>query len=118
MIRERASNPKVSFGDLIQTDATLFLRSFLEPQGDRAGFWWPRLLVYAEHTSTFELFVRAEEASFFQRLCPVLGVESADELRANWNTVIAETNVPPIGQWMTGPGRYAELFNMDRLASA
>ena len=80
-LRNRSEDSPFSFVDVMQADLVLALRS----RGDEYfGSWWPNTLAYAERrTAPFELFARAKSADFFERLKPVLGVGSADELRAH-----------------------------------
>lgn len=64
--------------DLLQTDLFLYLRSeFLK------GRWYPTTYMFTANVhKPFEIFARATSANFFERIRPLLGVESLQEFKA------------------------------------
>lgn len=76
-----ANNKKLNLLDLMQTDFILFIRSdiLLESKWFR---WQPRTGIYiASREPKFELFLRSESKTFFEKFKICLGVESAEELK-------------------------------------
>lgn len=68
-----------SFADLLQADFVLFLRSTL---GNHYDLWYPITLIYLnDRHYPFEIFARGESKAYLERLRPVLGASSLDELK-------------------------------------
>src|SRR6185312_2742748 len=70
-------HPPVTFGQLIEADFLLMLRSVL--LDEKPGEWYPRTLVYASNHGPFTTLIRAQSRSYFDRLRVVFGVENRDE---------------------------------------
>lgn len=74
----RADSSGVPFDAVMQADLVLALRA----AGSDLGYWWPSTLVYkARRHGTFDVFARSVSREHFERLKPMLGVSSADEIR-------------------------------------
>ncbi|OZC01460.1 SEFIR domain-containing protein [Rubricoccus marinus] len=77
-IHGRADSTGVPFDAVMQADLVLALRA----EESDFGYWWPSTLVYKERRpGPFDVFARSASAEHFERLMPVLGVSSAEELR-------------------------------------
>ena len=77
MLKERSGSSGMSFEDLMQVDFIFFLRAELAGFGD----WWPETLVYLSHWHrTFEIFERSRSNRYFERIQPILGNASKDDL--------------------------------------
>lgn len=79
LIAERATHPKVSFGDLFQADFLLWLRPhFPEPGACRR--WYPKCLAYARDRGTLEVFAKATSKTGFDAVRHLLKVKSLRDL--------------------------------------
>lgn len=83
LIKERASDiPGINFKDIMQADFLLFLRDSLDKfnQGETSkdwDRWFPLTLVYAEYRGRpFEIFARAQQKEYFDKLIRMLGVQN------------------------------------------
>jgi hypothetical protein len=83
LLKERASNPDISFDDLVETDFILFLRGVLNSQGETWGhdYWQPRTAPHAEYRGMFPLFAKASAGRVFEQLRILLGVKSKDDMQ-------------------------------------
>jgi TIR domain len=70
----------LKFADVMAADFVLFLRAAAVEQ-DR---WYPETLLYTlfRFHRPFELFARSESRAYFQRLSPVIGIRSKEEMEA------------------------------------
>lgn len=102
-----------SFEEIMQADLIAFVRSFT-PAARRASNWYPETLVYAARTfASFPVFARAESKEYFERLAPVLGVTSPDDLK-----VIAASIANSTKSWFGPFGLSIQnLTNTQHLAS-
>jgi len=82
MMKERCTDSGISFNLIMQADFLLYLVDALQSlKEDRRQKWWPETLVFKSfHGGTFEIFLRSESSEYFNRLAPVLGVESKSDL--------------------------------------
>jgi SEFIR domain-containing protein len=71
----------LKFTDVMAADFVLFLRAAALEPNDR---WYPETLLYTvfRFHHPFEIFARAESRAFFQRLSPVIGIGSRQEMEA------------------------------------
>ncbi len=75
-LRERCKGLGLSFGEIIQADFILFLRSC-----KNRSFWWPRTLLFTWRASApFEIFARSKSSAYFSRVKTLLGIDSKDDL--------------------------------------
>lgn len=80
MLRDGAGSSGTDFLSLMQTDFILFLRAGLSDLGvdDR---WFPDTLLYLGYRSrAFEIFERSRSKKYFDRIRPVLGNASKEDL--------------------------------------
>ncbi len=88
LIEQRCKKTGVKFEHLMQADFILYIRSVHDILSEvdptlYAKYWWPYTLLYAERMrGPFEVFVRARSKAYFDRLTPLLGPASRDDLIA------------------------------------
>lgn len=104
---------ELKFTDLMTADFVLFLRSAVLEVDYRA--WYPETLLYAtfRFRGPFEIFARSESRAYFQRISPVIGIQSKEEL----NALIATYSIDgKAGRWL--PYWNYETLDIGRLANA
>lgn len=80
MLHDRSSASGIEFSNLMQVDFILFLRGELTDLGDYQN-WFPETLVYLGYGHrTFEIFERSRSSRFFERIRPLLGNATKDDL--------------------------------------
>ena len=82
LLRQRATNATVSFGDIMQADFVLYLRDAIEAaKTNRFPQWFPDTLLYMRHGGrTFQIFARAASKVYFNQLLPVLNIKKKEDL--------------------------------------
>lgn len=87
ILKERASGIfGITFKDIMQADFVLFIRDVLDTLqfGDKiknSSSWWPTTLVYAGYRSApFEIFARAQQKDYFDKLKRILGIPNKESL--------------------------------------
>jgi hypothetical protein len=124
LIKERANRSDLMLDDVMQYDLVLMLRSELRPGGDEGysayyydGPWFPRSLVYAtmrEHP--FEIFTRAQSATYFDQVKVALGVKNKEQLLKLIEEFDSEERYTP--KWGPLHRIYpATLMNIERIAT-
>jgi hypothetical protein len=87
MLEKRASSSGIAFKYLMQADFVLFMRD--QVTGERK-IWWPETLVYLGYNPRpFEIFVRAESRTYFDKFKHLLGInelKDLDELFTGYQT--------------------------------
>jgi hypothetical protein len=87
----------LKFADLMAADFVLFLRAAaLEPN---LRSWYPETLLYTTFRfgGPFEVFARSESKAYFQRLSPVIGIRSKEEMEALIATFSSDGRT---GRWL------------------
>lgn len=80
MLRDRTSTSGTNFSNLMQVDFILFLRAELLNLGIYES-WWPDTLVFLGHRyRTLEIFERSRSKSYFERIRPILGNATKEDL--------------------------------------
>jgi hypothetical protein len=102
----------LKFVDVMAADFVLFLRSATQETGYKA--WYPETLMYASFRfrGPFEIFARSESKAYFQRLSPVIGLRSKQELEELIATYSTDGRA---GRWL--PHWDYETLDMGRLAN-
>jgi len=113
LLRDRVSDRRYPFEALLEADLVLWLRAATD---ERRNSWYPQTLVYAESMPILPLFTRGNASGFFQRFAPALGVSDITELRDRF-AAIPVSMFPQVGNFWGGRGGYAELLQLDKLAS-
>ncbi len=87
----------LKFSDLMEADFVLFLRAAVLEPDER---WYPETLLYTvfRFHRPFEVFARSESRAYFQRLSPVLGINSKQEMEALIATYSADGRAG--GRWL------------------
>ncbi len=121
ILKERSNVLGITFNQIMQADFLLFIRSsfdnlrYTNNLVDR--IWWPMTMVYAEyHFNPFEVFSRAQEKQFFNRLKVVFeieGKEQIDELVAGFRA--GKLRLPSFGGWADFDP--VSLMNYEKLAT-
>ncbi|MGJ4953003.1 SEFIR domain-containing protein [Bradyrhizobium sp. HKCCYLS20291] len=95
LLRDRVPPQGVNLDDLMQADLVLFLRAAAEEHA-----WWPETLIWASRQySPFELFARATSARYLQRLLPVLGVSTPEDLHNLINSFYSQQGLSRLPKW-------------------
>jgi hypothetical protein len=82
LIMERAKGQSLRQRDLIQADFLMYIRDQLHSH-DGYNSWWPNTLLYAQsQAGPFEVFARSKSTTYFNRLCPALGISSLEDMQA------------------------------------
>lgn len=82
MLEKRSHVSGIPFRSLMQADFVLFLRDSIDAlKTDRRQNWWPDSLVYVErHSRPFEIFARAQSASYFEKIKSLFDIKDKNEL--------------------------------------
>jgi hypothetical protein len=79
ILKKRCSGSGLEFRYLMEADFVLYMRAGIEG-GD--SWWWPKTLVCVDHTaSPFEIFARSRSTSYFEKVKPLLGIATKDQLQ-------------------------------------
>jgi hypothetical protein len=123
IMKEHASGTLgINFNDVMQADFVLYIRDLLDKlnqgENDRdRNSWFPVTLVYAEHRSSpFEVFARAQQGEYFDKLKRILGTQnkaSIDELVVGFRS--GEIKIPSFGGWASFDP--VSLMNYNSLAT-
>jgi hypothetical protein len=113
VLAEHYKAGNLSLHDLMQADFILYLRSV--GISTEWGRWFPVTLVFANRHQPFEVFARAESLKYFEKLSPLLGVTSVDELKATLKGV-NERRELRIGMWPTEVFHLANAENLGKTA--
>ena len=117
ILSERYASHSPSFTAFMQAEFILYLRSAILNKGDYGEVWWPQSLMYsARQYHPFEVFARAESASYFDGMKSLLAVESADVLRSKVSDIQSDQYIIP--RYNYSRLDVARLSNLSLLASA
>lgn len=78
LIKERATNPHISFEQILLADLVILLRCLLDPR--QRSRWYPKTLIYAANHNAFEIFARGESPRGFEKVKVLLGVKDKPDL--------------------------------------
>lgn len=80
LFKERSVGSGFTFDETVQADFILFIRSQLD-NNDVYDRWFPTTLVYAgRHRRAFEVFERSRSTAYFEKMRPMLGNATKDQL--------------------------------------
>lgn len=92
MLKERSAGLPVSFGDLIQADFVLYLRSIISGM----SVWFPETLLYAERSfGQFEIFARAKSKRYLAKVLSAIGASSKDAIDKALAAIESERGLGP-----------------------
>lgn len=117
LLKERCSDSGISFNYLMQADFLLYLNDALQAFNEKRRLqWWPVTLVFkAFHGGSFEMFLRAESKSYFEKIAETLGVKSKLDLEPFIDAVNAgDVKVP---RWDYEEINPSDLMNYEKLCS-
>ncbi|UVL43101.1 TIR domain-containing protein [Pseudomonas sp. B21-040] len=115
LLKERCTDSGLSFNNLMQADFLLYLAESLQGLAEnRRQEWWPESLVFKSfHGGTFEMFLRAESLSYFNRMANLLGISSKSDFTALVEGLKSQAVYVP--KWGFDNINPLELMNYDRL---
>jgi hypothetical protein len=118
LVRERATNGKVSFPDLVQADFLLFIRAYF-PDAGGAWIWYPRLASFLGPDGHLELFAKATSVPGLGALKQLLRIDSLRQLESYLRKMLEDQKFVQTIQydhWLRM--RLKELLNLDALTRA
>ncbi|MEH2521572.1 hypothetical protein V1279_007145 [Bradyrhizobium sp. AZCC 1610] len=96
LLEKRSHGSGLQFESIMAADFVLFLRSAISE--DDYHSWYPETLLYSyEMHGPFEIFARAESATYFKRLSPVVGIANKEELETLLGTFSVDGRA---GRWL------------------
>lgn len=111
MLRDSPPHPSIPFAELVQADFLLGLRGTLEANKQQYHLtWYPRLMAYAQNVETFEIFSRAADREYFNRIKGILGIAEPSVLKDIGPAMHGIEGV-------YGERRFERLVNLENLAS-
>jgi hypothetical protein len=120
ILEKRSHSAGIPFRLIMQADFVLYLRSTVIAAHSKTRQWWPVTLVYATFRmrGPFELFARAQSASYFERIQSMFDVETDDEFRAVMAKLDPSSNAGlTIPRWEFDSIDPAALANLAKLAT-
>ena len=120
-LKERVSGTGLEFRHLAQADFVLYLRSCMDDlkankERQWGGIWWPETLLFVrDYEGAFEIFLRAESATYFDRIKHMLRVENKAELGALFEAYKERRLEVP--RWEHQGFSPAHCMGFDKLAS-
>lgn len=103
LLKERAAEAIVNFKQIMQADLLLYLRSMKSESYP----WFPDTLIYSGYMyNSFEIFARSASTQYFNRVKPLLDIQSKEELEQLIQDIVQRGQVP---RWQF------ESFNLGRL---
>ena len=81
ILNERCAGVSISFDELMQADFVLYLACALHADEHYWHAWFPITLLYAQRSSSFELFIRSEKDEHLKNLLTLLKVENIGPLK-------------------------------------
>ncbi len=116
IIKERSANAVVTFNQLMQADFLLYITdSIYALLENRRNEWWPETLVFKTFPGgSFEIFIRSESSSYFDKIRSILGIKSKTDLAGlikAWGN--GQTHIP---KWDFDCINPTELMNYKNLA--
>lgn len=116
MLKERCMGVPIEFGDLMQADFVLYIRSSIDAINGEESQWWPETLLYApEYMGPSESFARSESGEYFGKLRAVLGVKDKADLGRFFDGVASKKIYTP--HWSHRSLQPSRLMAFDKLAS-
>lgn len=82
LLRDRCETSGLTLRAIMQADFVLYFYDAMRSLKTKSRQdWWPETLIwFEEYSSPFEIFARSESRSYFERICPMLAVESKEEI--------------------------------------
>jgi hypothetical protein len=116
ILSERYASHSPSFMSFMQSEFVLYLRSAILSKGNYADVWWPQSLIFAgRQYHSFEIFARAESATYFDKIKGLLSVSSVERL--NEAVSVLQNDKYIIPKYDYSRLNIARLCNLPLLAS-
>ena len=113
-LHERTSPNGLSFGEFMQAELLIFLKSLL--LNDR--LWFPQSLIYSSEYRRFPFFARAARRGDYRVLASIISTGNADDLRAYCETAFKENKVSRWDIIRFGTSEHLwQLMNLEKLAT-
>lgn len=81
LLNDRCHGVNISFKEVNQADFLCYLKAMNDKSEDY-NFWWPTTLLYSRGRHPFEIFAKASEPDYFQKIKVLLGFESGEKFLA------------------------------------
>ncbi len=115
LLEQRSKTTGIPFQQVMQADFICFLRADLL-HTNRYDNWYPETLIYAtRHYRPFEVFARSISKAYLDRILPLLGVSSLNEVKKKLDEYAADRSSLPRWDHQTfGP---SGLLGFDQLGT-
>ncbi|AEV36802.1 SEFIR domain protein [Pseudovibrio sp. FO-BEG1] len=110
LIKRHADRKDLSFKDVMQADLVVFVSAKFRPD----LWWYPQTLYYAERYRAFDLFIRATQRSYFDKISVMFGTASIDDFK----TRLSETDLLDLNKWHRLSLSFERTLNIEKLASS
>ncbi len=115
LLKDRVEGTGVRFEQLMQADLILYLKSMINKirKNDFSLQWYPDTLLYSTNRDRpFELFARAKNEDYMQKLTKIFEVDSKKDIVKFVDLIIEGNNVPTYDYY---PISLKRLMNLDNL---
>jgi hypothetical protein len=115
LLKENATNPTVTFQDVVQADFLTFLRTLVAH--GRHDAWFPATLVYRD--GKLPLFARAESRRYYAALGTVFGISSPDAFRSTIADALRTSQLDQRGLFSESmrPINIADVANLEKIGT-
>lgn len=113
MIKERCTSPLGSFHQLMEAELIIFARVLVDQSGRTR--WYPRTLLFAQHSGPFEFFARAESRRWFANVRTVLGIKDKADLEGRLKVGVERLHVGKWHDFWTPLEQLSIWINFDKL---
>lgn len=113
LLEQRSHSSNVPFSQLMQADLVLHTRGLVSD----TDYWWPESLLYStfDERGPREIFARAASQRYFNRIAPMLGVSSKQDLERIEASLQADPSRR--ARWDYHPLAWSTLVNLEKLAT-
>jgi hypothetical protein len=81
LLKDRASNSKTKFTDIMQADFLMYLHSQLHLRDQYVNYWWPATLVYSTSTEgQMTIFAKSASKKYLNQVLSMIGVSSVSDI--------------------------------------
>ncbi|WP_053143674.1 SEFIR domain-containing protein [Erwinia billingiae] len=111
LLKERCYGVPVTFSEIHQADFLCYIKS--HALNDYYDFWWPVTLLYNKGRHAFEIFAKASDSSYFNRVSSLLGFKSGGEFLTFVTSLEGSDRVP---KWRFDRMSPLKLSNAEAIA--
>jgi hypothetical protein len=117
MLKQRSHTSGLTFNDLMQADFILFFYDAItSSKGKRSQKWVPETLLYYDR-QPLELLARANSKKYFERIKPLLAVDSKDELGKMFKLFGSQGEQLYLPRWQFHSVSLVEVTNFEKLST-